>query len=269
MNEKAVSTLEKFKKILNVGNYSENTIKMYINYVGKFLISFNKSPSHINTSDINNYLLNYKKSSISQYNQVYSSLKLFASLILNIKYLDKIFNGRPRKELHLPNTINEDVILNTISNISNLKHKAILSITYSIGLRRSEVINLKLDDIDSDNMVINIKQAKGKKDRNLPLSEKVLNILRQYYIQYKPKEYLFEGQFKSYYSGSSLNNIIKKYFGSKYHFHNLRHSTATNLLNKGVDISFIKELLGHKDIKTTMIYLKISTKNLQNLPLGI
>jgi integrase/recombinase XerD len=175
--------------------------------------------------------------------------------------------ARPKKKESLPNIIPEQFIKEKLYSISNLKHKTILSLTYSIGLRRGDIQNLKIDCIDSKSMQIKIVEGKGNKDAYLPLTEKLLKLLRKYYKEYKPKEFLFEGQKNNVYSGTSLNNITKKYFGKQYHFHNIRHSTATHLLNKGIDISFIQKLLRHKDIKTTLIYLRISTMDLQNLPL--
>jgi site-specific recombinase XerD len=136
---------------------------------------------------------------------------------------------------------------------------------YSCGLRVSEVINLKLEDIDSKRMLINIRNAKGGKDRIVKLSDTLLITLRAYFVAYKPKEYLFNGQFDNQYSTTSCNKIVKKYLGKKYHFHTLRHSSATTMLENGTDLSLIQKILGHNNIKTTMIYTHISQQLIQNV----
>ena len=136
-------------------------------------------------------------------------------------------------------------------------------------MRVSEIINLKICDIDSKRMIININQAKGKKDRIVPLTIAILQLLREYYKEYKPKEYLFNGQNNSRYSSTSCNKIVKKYLGEDYHFHLLRHSCFTNLTEQNVDIRTIQKLAGHSSTKTTEIYTHVSKNRLQSLPLAI
>lgn len=141
---------------------------------------------------------------------------------------------------------------------------------YSVGLRVSEVINLKIEDIDSKRMIINIKLAKGSKDRIVPLSENILQLLRNYFKLYKPREYLFNGQKSLQYSSESCNKIIKKYLdSSNFHFHQLRHSCFTTLLENGTDLRVIQKIAGHSSSKTTEIYTHVSTQLLSkvNLPL--
>lgn len=116
---------------------------------------------------------------------------------------------------------------------------------YSVGLRVSEVINLKIGDIDSKRMIINIKNSKGRKDRIVPLSPNILTLLRDYYQEFKPKEYLFNGQNSLQYSSESCNQLVKKYISSKYHFHLLRHSCFTHLIESGVDCRIIQKIAGH------------------------
>lgn len=265
MNIKGRSTLGNYKNILNLRGYSDNTIEIYCHYVNEFIMTFNKPALHLTIKDLETYILNYNYTSKSKQNQIYSSVKLFYKYILKIELSNKILLKRPKKETKLPNIISEEYLLECLNNIKNIKHKSVLTLAYSVGLRRSEIINLKILDIDSKNNQINIKQGKGKKDRNVPLREKVLLLLREYYIQYKPKEYLFNGQNLLQYSPTSLNSLVKKYIGKEYSFHNLRHSIAVHLINRGIDISFIQKLLGHNDIKTTMIYLNISTQDLNKL----
>jgi len=239
-----------------------------MNYISEFNNKVSKHYSRLNSKDFSDYLNNYKFTSISQQNQVISSIKFLYKHVLNKKY-DKVSFTRPRKERILPKVIDNEFIINKLSKIHNLKHKAILSLTYSVGLRVSEVINLKIEDIDSKRMVINIIGAKGNKDRVVPLSEYILKLLRLYFIGYKPKEYLFNGQTKPTYSSTSCNKIIKKYLGSKYHMHMLRHSCFTHLLECGTQLRIIQEIAGHNSSKTTEIYTHVSKRllNKVNLPI--
>jgi site-specific recombinase XerD len=138
-----------------------------------------------------------------------------------------------------------------------------------VGLRVSEVINLKIEDIDSSRMIIHIKSSKGKKDRIVPLSPNILALLREYYREYRPSVYLFNGQKSLQYSSTSCNNLVKKYIGNQYHMHLLRHSCFTNLLENGTDLRIIQKIAGHSSSKTTEIYTHVSNQILQkvNLPL--
>lgn len=196
----------KFKNL----NYSECTRKIYLHYIHKFLISTKKYPQHIVSKDFQSYLDSYKFSSISQQNQIINAIKFLYEKILDKKY-DKVLFERPRKEKHLPQIIDKEFLIKRINEIKNLKHKAIISLGYSVGLRVSEVINLKIEDIDSKRMIIHIKNGKGRKDRIVPLSQNVLELLRKYWLEYKPKEYLFNGQNSSQYSSNSCNKIVKEY----------------------------------------------------------
>lgn len=262
--------LDIFEKRLRYKNYSERTIQMYIHYTKKFLIDTKtKDPYQLTTKVLFGYIHDYSYSSISQQNQIINSLKLFYKYILNKSniHLDKI--ERPRKEKTLPRIIDKDYLLSKIEKIDNLKHKTIISLAYSVGLRVSEIINLKIVDIDSKRMVINIVQAKGRKDRIVPLTENMLLLLRDYFKKYRPIEYLFNGQNTLKYSSSSCNKIVKKYLGEEYHFHILRHSCFTNLTEQNVDIHAIQKLAGHNSSKTTEIYCQVSKKTLKNLPLAL
>lgn len=268
MNIKSKSTLKKFENILRVDNYSEKTIKSYVSYAHKFLNEFDCDLYHIPIKNAITFLNENKFSSISQQNQYISSIKLLYKKILNHKIqINKI--TRPRNEKRLPQIIEKDFLINRITNINNLKHKTILSLTYSTGLRVSEIINLKISDIDSKRMLIMVRQGKGKKDRIVPLSVNILSILREYYKTYKPIEYLFNGQKSLQYSTTSCNQIVKKYLGNDKHFHLLRHSCFTALLENGTDLRIIQKIAGHKNIKTTEIYTHVSTNLLNNIQLPI
>jgi len=269
MNAKHKSTLGKYKNILNLKNYSNRTIHIYCHYLQKYAESTDKPLLHLTAKDVKEYIENYNYSSIGQQNQIYSSLKLFVKYILGIKKLNVVFPERPRKEKHLPQIIDNDFLLTQIEKIKNKKHKAIISLGYSVGLRVSEVVNLKIEDIDSKRMIITIRQSKGRKDRIVPLTWNILELLRNYYQEYKPKVYLFNGQKSLKYSAGSCNKIVKKYLGDDYHFHLLRHSCFTNLTEQGIDIHAIQKLAGHQNSKITEIYTQVSTNVLHKLPLAL
>jgi integrase/recombinase XerD len=268
MNEKGLATLKIYDQKLRYLNYSKRTIKIYIWYINQFLKSQSKSCEHLNSKDFQLYLDNYKFTSIAQQNQVINSIKFLYEKVLEKKY-DKVSFERPKKERHLPQVIDKNYIITQINKINNLKHKTILSLTFSIGLRVSEVVNLKISDIDSKRMLIFIRNAKGKKDRIVPLSVNILNLLRIYYLIYKPKEYLFNGQFQLKYSTGSCQKIFKKYIDHNSHFHILRHSCFTSLLENGTDLRIIQKIAGHSSSKTTEIYTHVSTALLQRVALPL
>jgi site-specific recombinase XerD len=157
---------------------------MYLHYIEKFLDSIDINIQRINSNDFQSYLYNYNFTSISQQNQVINAIRFLYKFGLNKKY-DKVSFKRPKSEKKLPQVIDGEYIKERLSKITNLKHKVLLSLTYSVGLRVSEVINLKIEDIDSKRMIIHIKNAKGRKDRVVPLSQKVLELLREYFKQYR------------------------------------------------------------------------------------
>ena len=165
--------------------------------------------------------------------------------------------------------IDGEYIKSQLSKIVNLKHRVILTLTYSVGLRVSEVVNLKIVDIDSKRMLIHIENAKGRKDRIVPLSRTVLELLREYFKEYRPKVYLFNGQNGLQYSIGSCQKIYKKYIDSDSSIHTLRHSSFTNLLESGTDLRIIQKIAGHSSTKTTEIYTHVSNQllNKVNLPI--
>jgi site-specific recombinase XerD len=181
--------------------------------------------------------------------------------------LDKI--ERPKSEKKLPRVIDKDFLLDKISKIENLKHKAIITLAYSTGMRVSEVCNLKIENVDSKRMLIHIVNSKGRKSRFVPLSSTVLNLLRKYFKEYRLKEFLFSGQFEFKYSHRSCNEIVKKYIGKDYHFHLLRHSHATVLLEAGTDLRYIQDQLGHSSSRVTEVYTHVSVTHKHKLPLPI
>lgn len=247
-----------FYKDLLLKNYSGNTIKNYVCQVDLFLKHFQKlanRPSEINEKQIKEYLL--LANSVNGRKHRLSALKLFYELTGKQPFKIKSI-PYPRSKKHLPRVIDKDFLIEKISKIENIKHKAIITLAYSTGMRVSEICNLKIEDIDSKRMLITIRQSKGRKDRIVPLSEKTLETIRLYYKKFRPKMYLFNGQFDLRYSSTSCNQIVKKYIGKDFHFHLLRHSNATALLESGTDLRIIQKLLGHSSSKTTEIYTHVS-----------
>jgi len=266
-------SMKKYTDLLIQKRYSENTIKTYCNYFKDFCIYFNNKPLEIiTTSQINSYILDLIKSkniSISQQNQRINAIKFYYEKVLR---RDKQYYElyRPKKEHKLPKVLSKNEIKKIFDVTSNLKHKCILMLIYSAGLRRSELLNLKFNDIDSKRMIIHIHEAKGKKDRISLLSDNLLQLLRQYYKEYRPKKYLFEGQYGGQYSASSVGNILKKSakkagIRKTVTPHMLRHSFATHLLEQGTDLRYIQELLGHGSSKTTEIYTHVSKKAIDQI----
>lgn len=261
---------EEFIKTLVLKNYSENTIRTYRSMLGEFLNYYGKlDPLKITDEQIREYLLyliEHRKISMSYQNQSINAIKFYYEQVLG-RPVKTYYIQRPKKEKILPNVLSEQEVLLILNSIDNLKHKAILSLIYSAGLRRGELINMKINDIDSKRMYVIIRQGKGRKDRYSILSEKVLELLRRYVKQYKPVEWLFEGQFGGQYGTSSIQHILKDAVArskirKKVTVHTLRHCFATHLLEHGVDIRYIQELLGHQSSKTTEIYTHITQRGL-------
>jgi len=256
------------KQKLKYLNYSDRTIKSYLHYINQFLENTKIPPTRLTSTDFQSYLDNYEFTSTSQQNQVINAIRFLYKFGLNKKY-DKVSFKRPKSEKKLPQVIDVDHIKSQLSKITNLKHKTILTLTYSVGLRVSEIVSLKIEDIDSKRMIIHIKNAKGKKDRIVPLSQNVLELMREYYRYYKPKEYLFNGQSGGKYSIQSCQKIYKKYIDESSSIHTLRHSSFTNLLESGTDLRIIQKIAGHSSSKTTEIYTHVSNQLLSKVNLPI
>lgn len=268
MYDKHYLDLKHFKNILKSKNYADTTIKTYAHHLSLFLTYSNKCRSHLSIKDVDKYLLHIKNSSNPFKNQSISAIKIFYKYILN-KNISTHAYERPRKEKKLPRILSKEHVLGAIKNIKNPKHKSIIMIGASVGLRVSEVVNLSIKDIDSDRMVISVRNGKGRKDRIVPLSENVLLTLRSYYREYKPTVYLFENGSGIKYSTSSCNKIVKKYLGSDCHYHLLRHFAASMLMEQDVNIRKIQSILGHSSSKTSEIYTHVTANSLKNLPLAI
>lgn len=273
-SEEGTIQIIKFKQWLRSKRYSESTIATYSEALKSFFVFYNNKPvAEITNEDVivynNEYIL--KKGLSSSYqNQIVNAIKLYFKTIKNTKIeVDKIH--RPKREKVLPNVLSKEEVKLILSVLTNKKHKTMLSLIYACGLRRSELLELTFDSIQSDRKLLIIKQSKGKKDRIVPLSDKIIEMLREYYKEYLPKKWLFEGQQKeTKYSDRSLEEVLKKSIrlakiNKPVTLHWLRHSYATHLLESGTDLRYIQELLGHNSSKTTEIYTHVSTKSLQNI----
>jgi site-specific recombinase XerD len=268
--------LPKMKQKLKLKAYSPATIKTYINEMAQLLQMINNIPAdELTPEHLKRYLVYcFEKLQLKE-NTLHSrinSLKFYYEQVLGRK---KFFweIPRPKKQLILPKVLSEAELGRLFKAINNIKHKAIVFTAYSAGLRVSEVINLKIKDVDSDRMTLFIRQSKGKMDRIVNLSPLLLDILRAYIKKSTPRPmvYLFEGEEAGKpYSARSAQQIfhdakekagIRKEIG----FHGLRHSFATHLLEKGVDIRYIKDILGHFDIRTTERYTHVSKRMLVNI----
>jgi len=269
MNEKTKSTLKKLNKKLSFQGYSENTIKTYLNYSKEFLMSFNKDVYHISVKEAVKYLESYDYSSISKQNQVISSVKSLYVNVVGRKL--KTFNiKRPRKQKKLPKIIDAELLAEKIKSISNLKHRAILTIGLSCGLRVSEVINLKWEHLDRKRNILNVVKGKGNKDRCCILNDDLILLLEDYWREFKSKEYIFNGQKSLKYSQSSIQNIMKKYIHKNASFHFLRHSYSTFAIDNGTELKPLAFSLGHNSTKTVeQIYFHQSTKTLRTIKQAI
>ncbi|HMG89599.1 MAG TPA: site-specific tyrosine recombinase/integron integrase [Chryseolinea sp.] len=259
-------------QLLETKRYSINTARTYTGLFSEFIQYFQGRPlKEINENDIRQYMLSIVKSgkSLSYQNQAINAIKFYYEQVLDMP--QRFYEiERPRKEQKLPTVLSEEEIQRIISSTTNLKHKAILVTIYSCGLRLSELLNLKIKDVQSDRGLLLITGGKGNKDRNTILSHTTLELLRKYYLAFKPKEYLFEGQDGGRYSVKSVQNIVKHSLKAakitkRASPHTLRHSFATHLLESGTDLRHIQTLLGHSSPKTTEIYTHVSTKGLQGV----
>ncbi|MFY0598319.1 MAG: site-specific integrase, partial [Cyclobacteriaceae bacterium] len=251
--------LETLAAHLQLKRYSPSTIRTYRYMFRDFLKYtypiplFKITDDHIKSYHL--HLVTERKVSRSYQNQSINSIKFYLEQVLD-REKQTFLLQRPKKEERLPQVLSQGEIARLLSSIPNLKHKAILSTIYSAGLRRSEVINLKLTDIKGDQMQIIVRGAKGQKDRITILSKSLLGLLRLYYIKYRPVKYLFESPTGSLYSSSSIRMILKRGLlragiQKPATVHSLRHSFATHLLENGTNLRYIQTLLGHTSSRTT------------------
>ena len=257
---------------LQLKGYSDNTLKTYRNEFAQLLyVLKSNSVNDLDSERLRRYFLyctnTLKLSENTMHSRINAVKFYFEQVLKREKFFFEI--PRPKKPLMLPNVLAISQVEKLFAQLENLKHKTMLYLAYSAGLRVSEVINLKVKDIHSARMVINIRGAKGKKDRTVALSVGILDLLRKYYVAYKPTDWLFEGQYKDTpYSTRSLQQIFHRAktaakISQDVTFHSLRHSYATHLHESGTDIKLIQELLGHNDLNTTMRYTHVSNRTLE------
>ncbi|HRG01257.1 MAG TPA: site-specific integrase [Bacteroidia bacterium] len=272
--EEFLHKIEEFKLWLNSKRYSNSTIKTYTDSLKTFLRYYADKPiAEITNEDLikfNNHYIMENGLSASFQNQIVNAVKLFFSKVENKKLNPELVH-RPKRSKLLPNVLSKEEVKLILQALTNIKHKAMLSLIYSCGLRRSELLNLKITDINSKRGLIVIRQSKGRKDRIAPLSEKTIQLLRDYFNAYKPKEWLFEGQNGiGQYDERSLASVLinaleKSKIDKPVTLHWLRHSYATHLLENGTDLRYIQEILGHSSSKTTEIYTHVSNKSIQKV----
>ena len=263
----------KMVELLKLKGYSNNTIKTYQNEFAQFLAALKNNPvDSCDSQKVRSYMLYCHEHLKLTENTLHSRLNALKFYFEKVLHREKLFVDipRPKKHSQLPKTIHQRDIKKMFYTTTNLKHNTMLKLCYGMGLRLSEIINLKIADIDSNNMQVFIEKGKGKKDRYVNLPQSILEQLRTYYKGYRPKIYLFEGQDGGQYSARSTQQVFKNALrkagiNKKVGIHSLRHSYATHLLEQGTDIRFIQELLGHKDIKTTLIYTEVTNNSIRKV----
>lgn len=260
-----------YSEDLRLKNYAESSIENYCSQVALFLSDHEKvatKPSEISERQIKEWLL--KANTINSRKHRLSAVKLFYKLTghqpMKFRYIEY-----PKADKKLPIVLSVDEIQRMFNVCENKKHKVILALLYSCSLRVSELINLRWKDIDRSRMIINIIQAKGNKDRQVGLNDKLIQLLTDYWNEYKSKEYVLNGQSSLQYSEKSVGEVMKQLAAKagienkRIYTHLLRHTSATHMVENGVDIALIQKLLGHSSAKTTAIYTHISHNHISKI----
>jgi integrase/recombinase XerD len=254
---------QKLSEWMQYKRYSPESIKNYVSCIGKFLAHFEKEatkPSEISAEKIKIFLTQFKEP--NTHKSYLSAIKLFYAKVGNQP--DKLNKVEyPKQSKKLPIVLSPDEIQAMFTACENLKHRVILAMLYSVGLRVSELINLQWSHIDRSRMIINIVQAKGKKDRQAPLAPQLIPLLAKYYLQYKSKQYILNGQTEPQYTARSVGEVVKQLaekagIKKRVYTHLIRHCTFTHMVEAGTDINLIQKVAGHSNVKTTNIYLHIS-----------
>lgn len=256
----------KLRNYLEFRNYSKTSIKNYCSSFSSFLFYFEKKgvthPDRINSEMVIEFLKQFKEP--ATHSSYHSAIKIYYEKIAKVGVEKFKYIERPKRNKKLPIVLSVDEIQRMFNVCENKKHKVILALLYSCSLRVSELINLKWKDIDRSRMIINIIQAKGSKDRQVALNEKLIAILEDYYKEYKPKEFVLNGQFGLQYSARSVGEVVKQLAtkanicNKRVYTHLMRHTSATHMVENGTDLNLIQRLLGHSNVKTTAIYTHIS-----------
>lgn len=266
--------VQKFGEWMQNRRYAMATIRTYTQSLSLFFrFTANKHPEEITTEDLENFHQGYiikRKYSVSFQSQVINAVKLYFSTKKKRK-LEPVAIERPKKPRVLPHVLSKEEVKAILHAHQNIKHRTMLSLIYACGLRRSELLQLRLEDVDAKRGLLRINQAKGAKDRIVPISDNILEMLRTYYRAEKPERYLFEGKERGQaYSPGSLQKVLqsaveKAGIKKPVTLHWLRHSYATHLLENGTDLRYIQTLLGHNSSRTTEIYTHVSRRSLQNI----
>jgi integrase/recombinase XerD len=266
-------TFLRFIETIQLKFYSPSTLKTYKNEFAQLLYILKNHPADsLSPTRLRAYFLYCIETLKLSENTLHSRINAVKFYYEQVLHRETMFFEipRPKKPSILPKAIHASDVKRLFEVTTNLKHNTMLKLCYGMGLRVSEIINLKITDIDSKNMQVFIERAKGKKDRYANLPETILIQMRVYFKEYRPKVYLFEGQYGGQYSIRSAqkvfsDNMKKAKINKQVGIHGLRHSFATHLLEAGTDITFIQQLLGHNDIKTTLRYTHISQKNIKKI----
>jgi site-specific recombinase XerD len=258
---------------LRLKNFSDGTIKVYVQAVEKFAKFLGRSPDESTAEDVRVFLIHELDRGLSR------SYCVVQQNALRHLYLDTLGRAdelksipRPKRERRLPVVLSREEVRRLFAVIGNLKHKALLMVAYDAGLRLSEILNLRIENIDSQRMVIRVRQGKGKKDRYTRLSAGLLRLLREYWLEYRPEKLLFPGAHPNKrYDIATPGHILKKLcrkagITKRVSMHTLRHSFATHLLEAGTNLRVIQRLLGHANIQTTCLYTHLSIKELRKAP---
>jgi integrase/recombinase XerD len=266
LEEVRVFAWEQMRKRLKLKNYSLSTQKTYMEQFKLFLRFFPDShPGDLDESEIKHYLLyliEKKKLSVSTQNQAINAIKFFYEKVL--KQERKVYDvERPMKEKKLPEVLSQEEVMAIFEATSNLKHKAMLMLLYASGLRRGELLNLRIGDADFNRNIVFIRGGKGRKDRQTVMAQSLVPLVEQYIDTHKPRFWLFEGLKGERYSATSLQQVLKRAVDKagirkRVRLHMLRHSFATHLLEAGTSTRYIQVLLGHESPKTTEIYAQVT-----------
>jgi len=264
---------QRYIEDLRLKNFSPGTIKVYVFAVAKFARHFGRSPDTLSGEDVRAYILHLLDRGIAR-----SSCVVVRNALRHL-YTDTLGRPdclqavpRPKRERRLPVVLSRQEVQRLFATVTNLKQKALFMVAYDAGLRLSELRNLRIDDIDSQRMVIYIRQGKGKKDRYARLTPGLLKLLRQYWLEYRPQSWLFPGaSLDKRYDMATPGQLLKKVcrkagISKRVSMHTLRHSFATHLLEGGTNLRVIQQMLGHEKIQTTCLYTHISLEELREAP---
>lgn len=273
ISEENKAIIRAYIKYLNGKCYSESTVKTYFTFIADFIDYVKDTPLNTLTNrNVEQFIEDVfipRKYSISTHRQFISAIKLFKAFYPECK-IEEVELKRPKKSQLLPTVLSKEEVIDLLRYTKNLKHRAVLAMIYSAGLRISELLHLELKHIDIDRRQLTVKNSKGRKDRNIILAQSFIPLMQNYLMSYEPKTYFVEGKPFQKYSAESIRAFLHRStkiarITKRVTPHTLRHSYATHLLENGIDIRYIQELLGHAKPETTMIYTHVSKKDLLNI----